>query len=126
MDKKKTSIIAVCGLIAVTFFTFGQPKEKLAAHWTQRGRQAEQAGNYQEAFDNYRKADTFADNSDTKHPELHAALLEKMGDMSILSGDKEAARQYFFSAYDAWQRVDNAAAHMRRVLGKVRQNGVIS
>ncbi len=127
MDKKKTTIIAACSLVAVTLFTFGQPKEKLAAHWTQKGRQAEQAGHYEEAFENYRKAETFADDAASEHPELHAALLEKMGDMALLNGDRQSARQYFASAYEAWQSLNNRTDHSARVLWKVRQTyGAVS
>jgi tetratricopeptide (TPR) repeat protein len=127
MNKKKTTIIAVCGLIAVTLFTFGQPKEKLAAHWTRKGRQAERAGRYKEALEDYRKADSFADDACSKHPELHAALLEKFGDMCLLNGEHEAARQYFGSAFQAWQSIHNGQQHADRILKKVRQAyGVIS
>ena len=106
MDRnKKTLIAAAVALIGVTLFTFGQPKEKLAAHWTQQGRQAERAGAYKEAFEDYRKAEAFADDAASNHPELHAALLEKLGDMSVLNGNRTNARRYFQSSYEAWSRI---------------------
>lgn len=121
MNNKKYLTAAILGLIGVTLFTFGQPKESLAAHWAQKGRQAERAGNYKEAFEDYRKAEALADSLSGKHPELRAALLEKLGDMSMLNGDQSRARQYFASAFQCWQQFDNGREHATRVLKKVRQ-----
>lgn len=120
MDRKKKTLIGAAVVFAgVTLFTFGQPKEKLAAHWTQQGRQAEQSGNYKEALEDYRKAEAFADDASSKHPELHAALLEKMGDLSVLNGNRHDARRYFQASYEAWSRLGGTNnTHSARVARK--------
>lgn len=125
---KKGFVIGAIAVIAVAVFTLGQPKDKLAADFTAKGRAAEIAGRYSEALEHYRRAEMFADDSKTKHPELHAALLEKMGDMALLTGNRSAARQYFGQSYQAWQSMGAAGpAHAQRVINKVRQtSGAVS